>query len=189
MNDTVTAAFPACLAATVSGLSPILLSSSEHACSEPFTVSCGGETLLIPCRIYFPRPSDNAFRALHDTELSIVACWFTRHHDGYVRERFLRSLTAFDSAWIIAYVVALCGEYVIELLRYIWDRRELFDRLALGRWLHENEAFYRQTRSRIVSYWNCYYRSTFPCFTDYVGSHLVRFFDESIINSDAAGHV
>lgn len=188
MNDPAIAAFPFSLAATVSSLSSLLLPPAEHDCSEPVSVSCGGETLLIPGRIYFPAPSDSVFRMLDDPEHSIVACWFTRHHDGHVRERFLRSLAAFDSAWIIAYVVSLCGEPVIELLHYIWDRRDLFDRLTLGGWLHENETFHAQTRSRIVSYWNCYYRSSFPRFTDFIGSRLLMFFDESIGGFNSTGN-
>ena len=188
MNSTANTAFPASLTATVSRLSPLLLPPTEIEASEPFSVSCAGETLFISCRIYFPPPSDAAFRALDSTEQPIVACWFTRHHDGHVRERFLRALTVFDCGWVIAYVVALCGEYVVELLRCIWERRSLFDLLALGRWLRDNEPFYARTRSRIVSYWDCYYRSSFPRFTDYVGSHILTFFDDCITNSNATGN-
>ena len=151
-------------------------------------VLCAGETLHIPQRIYFAPPAESAFGALHLAEQSIVACWFTRHHDGHVRERFLRALTAFDCAWIIAYVVALCGEYVSEVLGYIWERRHLINPIELGRWLRENEPFYARTRNRIVSYWDCYHRSEFPRFDDYMGSHLISFFDASITNNPSTGN-
>ena len=82
-----------------------------------------------------------------------------------------------ESAVMGTHVVALCGEYVIELLHYIWERRSLFDVAVLGRWLRDNPEFYARTRSRVISYWDCYYRTA--RFEDYVGSQLVAFFDES----------
>jgi hypothetical protein len=183
----MTTAFPSSLIGTVTRLAPLLSPPAELEPSHSFSVHCAGETLHIPQRIYYAPPSDSAFRALHGTEQAIVACWFTRHHDGHVRERFLRALTAFDCAWIIAYVVALCGEYVIEILRYIWERRDLFDGSELGGWLRENPPFYARTRSRIVSYWHCYYRTEFPRFDDYIGSRLISFFDASITNTQSTG--
>jgi len=180
MNTSLTAAFPAKLTPTVSRLAQLLDPSSGLPTSEPFAVSCDGETLQIPVRIYRPVISDAAFASLPPIEQSIAACWFTRHHDGHVRERFLRALPVFDCSWVIAYVVALCGEYVVEVVSYIWEHRSLFDRAVLGRWLRENQIFYSRTRSRIVSYWNCYYRSSSPSFETYVGSQLIAFFEESL---------
>jgi len=171
----------------VSRLDPLLSPSTEREPSWSFSTVCDGETLHIPYRHYYHPPSDSALRTLHTTEQAIVACWFTRHHDGYLREQFLRELTAFDCTWIVAYVVALCGEYVVEVLHYIWDRRELFDRPVLGRYLRDNEPLFYRTRSRIISYWDCYYRSSFPRFADYIGSHLITFFDDCITNTESTG--
>lgn len=67
---------------------------------------------------------------------------------------------------------------VAELLEYIWERRDLFDRAILAEWLRENEAFYARTRRRVVSYWDCYYRWEHPVFSSYVGSQLIEFFEE-----------
>ena len=188
MSSPAAEAFPDRLIPIVDSLSQLLLPPAEHACSRPFQILCAGETLLIPGRIYLSVPSESSFRSLRPAESSIVACWFTRHHDGHVRERFLRTLRAFDCDWIISYIVALCGEYVVEILRYIWEVRDRFDRLALGRFLSDNPLFYARTRSRIVSYWDCYYRSSSPRFGDYVGSHLLTFFDDFITNIDATGN-
>ncbi len=101
-----------------------------------------------------------------------------RHHDGHVRERFLRAVPAFDSSWIIAYVVTLCGEYVVALLHVIWESRSLFDVAGLCRWLRENPKFYARTRPRIVSYWDRYHRTA--RFEDYVGSQLTAFLDTAL---------
>jgi hypothetical protein len=120
------------------------------------------------------------FASLNATEQSIAACWFTRPHDGHVRERFLRAIPAYHHAWVIAYVVALCGEYVFEILSYVWERHSLFKADALGQWLGDNQTFYSRTRSRIISYWNCYCRSSYPLFSTYVGSHLITFFGDCL---------
>jgi hypothetical protein len=178
MNRKAHEAFPSCLSATVSRLSPIFFA---HACpgpGEPFPVLCSGAKLFIPYRILDPEPSESVISALDPIEQVIVACWFTRHHNGYVRERFLRALTSFESDWVIAYVVVLTGEYIIEILQYIWDHRQLFDRRALGRLLRDNQQLYALTKKRIVSYWDCYFRSSLaPAFDNYVGFHILAFFD------------
>jgi len=180
MNLPLISAFPARLTPDVSRLAALLDPPSGLDTSKPFSLTCDGEVIHIPRRIYRPVISTSQFASLHPGEQSIAACWFTRHHDGHVREQFLRALSGFDCSWVIAYVVALCGEYVVELLHYIWERRTLFDASVLGRWLHDNPQFYSRTRSRIVSYWDCYYRSSSPLFEAYVGSQLIVFFDECL---------
>lgn len=187
MTSPLLSAFPAKLIPDVSSLAPLLAPPSGLDTSQSFVVTCDGEFIQVPGRIYGPAISQSQFASLQPIEQSIAACWFTRHHDGYVRERFLRALPAFDSSWVIAYVVALCGEYVVELLHYIWQHRSLFDVAVLGRWLGENPEFCSLTRSRIVSYWDCYYRTA--RFEGYVGNQLLAFFDESIVleSSEAAG--
>jgi len=177
MISPLISAFPTKLTPDVSRLAVLLDPPSGLDISESFPVTCDDELIQIPHRIYRPVISESQFASLHPAEQSIAACWFTRHHDGHVRERFLRTLPTFDSSWVIAYVVTLCGEYVVELLHYIWERRSLFDAAVLGRWLRNNPQFYSRTRSRVVSYWNCYYRTA--RFESYVGSQLIAFFDEA----------
>ncbi|MEY4483806.1 MAG: hypothetical protein RL693_1258 [Verrucomicrobiota bacterium] len=176
------AAFPAHITGFVSKLSSVICSYEKGEHNQGHSLLCSGETLLIPSRTYCLELSGGVFQALSYTEQSIVACWFTRHHNGHVREKYLRKLTTFDRDWVIAYVMALCGEYVMDILTYIWEHRDIFDRLVLQRWLRDNRLFYSQTRSRIVSYWDCYYRSSFPRFEDYVGSRLMTFFDDCLWN-------
>jgi hypothetical protein len=178
----LSAAFPSNLSPTVSRLALLIAPPSCSASDQTFLASCNGEPLHIPYRIYVPPISDIDFASLNVTEQSITACWFTRHHDGYVRERFLRALPAFDKPWIIAYVIALCGEYVVELLNYIWEHRNRFHPEMLGSFLRENPILLCKTRQRIRSYWNCYYRHASPHFNNYVGNQLLTFFDNSLTN-------
>ena len=178
MNESLTSAFPVGLLVEVSRLASLLDPPTGRDASHTFRVFCDGESLQIPQRIYRPVISDSQFALLNPVEKAITACWFTRHHDGYVRERFLRAFPVYDTPWVIAYVVTLCGEYVVELLQYIWDRLELFETAVLGRWLRDNKDFYSRTRDRIVSYWHCYQRSSCVRFDAYVGSALIKYFDE-----------
>src|ERR1051325_10188333 len=105
MNASLIVAFPERLAPLASRLATLVDHQTGLATSEPFTVTCDGETIQIPHRIYGPVISDDSFASLQPVERLIAACRFTRHHDGHIRERFLRTLPAFDSAWVVAYVV------------------------------------------------------------------------------------
>jgi hypothetical protein len=174
------AAFPASLAPLVTRLIPLLDSASGLPVHGHIAVSCDGETLRTPYRIYEVATSDDLFGSLPPLDQCIAACWFTRHHNGYVRERFLRALPAFDQPWIIAHVVLLCGEYVVELLDYVWANRTFFDPDGLGRWLLANRALHARTRRRIISYWDCYHRQSHPDFKAYVGARLIAFFDDCL---------
>jgi hypothetical protein len=178
VNGSIIAAFPTAVSVDVTRLAAVLDPQVGYPTTEPFAVACEREAIQIPYRIYRPVIPDGVFASLPPGDRLIAACWFTRHDDGYVREQFLRALPAFDRSWVVAYVVSLCGEYVAELLEYIWERRDLFERAVLAEWLRENEAFYARTRRRIASYWDCYYRSQHPLFSSYVGSRLIDFFDE-----------
>ncbi len=178
MNESFTSAFPVRQLAEVSRLGPLVDPPTGRDASHTFHVFCDGESLQIPQRIYRPVISYRQFASLNSVEQAIACCWFTRHYDGYVRERFLRALPVYDTPWVIAYIVTLCGEYVVELLQYIWDHRELFETAVLGRWLRDNKDFYSRTRDRIVSYWHCYQRSSCARFDAYVGSALITYFDE-----------
>lgn len=176
MEIIIKQAFPDHLGASLDQLYGILLVSTGYDPICYFSVSADKEILNIPRRIYFSTPSDAVVTALNDQDRLIVACWFSRHHDGYVRERFLRLIPQFDQAWVIAYVMTLCGEYIIQILDYVWLNREKFDTRILAQWLHENPAFYMTLKSRIGSYWGCYYRTKY--FHDYVGHRLIVFFNE-----------
>ena len=186
VNTSLVNAFPKDLSADVTRLAAVLDPQVGYPTSESFAVECEREAIQIPYRIYRPIIPDKVFAGLALGDRLIAACWFTRHHDGHMRERFLRALPAFDRSWIVAYVVTLCGEYVAELLEYIWERRDLFDRAILARWLCENETFHARTRRRIVSYWDCYYRGRHPSFNSYVGCQLIDFFEECVAGHSSA---
>ncbi len=189
MDGTVIAAFPANLSKTVGTLDSLFELSSHLSSNEPFSIFCDGESLVIPCRVYSSAPPEATFQKLSSLDQTIMACWFTRHNDGHIRERFLRSIPTYDSSWIIGYVMALCGEAIIEILDYIWQNRSQFNQVTLGHWLRDNQPFYTQTCSRIVSHWNCYDHRSCPNFENHIGSRLIAFFDGCLIRDKESGGI
>jgi len=99
MNAQIFTAFPKGLMSNVTRLAASLDPDVAIPAAKPFMVICEGETLLIPQRIYPPVIAQFQFVLQQPLDQLITACWFTRHHDGHVREQFLRALPAFDNSW------------------------------------------------------------------------------------------
>jgi hypothetical protein len=180
MNQILENAFPSDLISSLRLISDRLVSPSIFDPSDPFSVVIAGGQIEIPYRIYVEPLTDHEVDQLPQELRIITACWFSRHHDGRVRERFLRSISANDSDWIVSYVLPLCGEYVLPILDLIWDERDRFSIHVLTSWIRLNTALYQTIRRRIVSYWNCYYRSENPDFSKYVGGRLIEFMDDHL---------
>jgi hypothetical protein len=121
-----------------------------------------GERVSIPYRIYSRQPGAKITASLDQEAAVVLACAYTRHHDGHVRERSAKTIIHVDRAWIAPFVVQLLSEYVVEIaelvLRNVAQMRpDTYQRFAM-----DNESFMRRTRNRIVSYWSCYYTGRYP---------------------------
>jgi len=131
-----------------------------------FSVQVENETLSIPYRIYH-NVSLTRTEGLTLQE-QLLACLLTRHHDGLIREKHLTRIIAVNATWVPPFVVQLLGEYVIEIIRIIENNLGVLDKSLYGGFLRLNPDFWALTRSRVVSYWDCYYRShrkeTYPGF-------------------------
>ena len=125
-----------------------------------------GEPVAIPDRIYNPSP--RFIRRLSPVEKLVVAGIYSRHHDGFVRQRWLGMLLDADEPWVAPFIVQLLGEYVIEICRDIerFARSELPAHSALRQhlsaFLADNPCFAELTKQRAISYWACYYRDQHP---------------------------
>jgi hypothetical protein len=147
-------------------------------------VSVGGEKLVIPYRIYNPEPpgtrpsrfvprrfrrhlSAASISDLTSSQQGILACLYTRHHDGFVRQRWLKPVLSLEDDWAVPFIVALAGEYVLDIILDI--RRAVAaavhpgspQRQRYGRFIAENRRFFDLVRDRATSYWNCYHRTAF----------------------------
>jgi hypothetical protein len=120
-----------------------------------------GERVVIPYRIYTPEPRAELATALDEDTALVLACCYTRHHDGYLREQAVISIIGFDRAWIVPFVIQLLGEYVVEIGESILKRLDELQAEPYLRFAAANESFMRLTRDHIVSYWARYNRAKY----------------------------
>lgn len=145
--------------------------------NDVFLVKTQGATVAIPSRIHTTPPPDFFLSLLPQQLRDPLLCKYTRHHNGHVRERFLKKILNLNSPLVAPYIVQLSGEYVIELLDAIYKGIESYDCTALQAFLSENQQYCDKTRQRMISYWDCYYRAKYPRLRDYVGYKLFEKFD------------
>ena len=138
------------------------------------TVRLNGELLAIPYRLYFNEPDKEKEDKLTDNQKTILNCIYLRHQDGFLRQKRLEKLIDNKEYWILPFMFQLLGEYVFEILvvleKHISEKNiEDYIRFKL-----ENPQYFQQTESRMISYWNEYYRQPqFPKLKDYIGKKLI----------------
>jgi hypothetical protein len=176
----IAGAFPAALRPDASVVS-VAMPPAHLPPSSSFDVVVDGEAVTIPYRLYNPEPSSVRMGSLSPVQLTMLACLYTRHHDGRVRQRYLRLLAAQANPWVAPFVVQLLGEYVVEI---VLDTREYLAqageplRAVYRRFAADNPQFLNLTRQRATSYWDCYYRSRFPDREDYPAFRILRALEE-----------
>jgi hypothetical protein len=170
----VAGAFPATCARDVAAVFATL-SPAKHAptSDDVAPIVVRGESVRIPARVYFPEPSPAKFSLLTAREKLVAQCLFTRHHDGFLRERMVRPLLAQAAFWTLPFVVQLLGEHVIEIVHVLEEQLRPGAEIPYAEFLNENPVFWQRTRSRVVSYWNCYHRREFPSLGPYPGQRVV----------------
>ncbi len=128
-----------------------------------------GEALVIPSRIYFDPPGSAAMASLNPRQRAIVDCVFSRHHDGFLREKHLRALFYSSERFVPPFVIQLLGEYVIEIQQVLAENIDSLRKEPYLSFVAENPAFMELTRKRIISYWDCYHRRVTRHYRDFVG--------------------
>lgn len=166
------AAFPSVLRADAVAVAKAMPQTRLPA-TGPFTVRVEGESVFIPSRVYPAEPGPSALGKLSPVQRAMLACLYTRHHDGHVRQRYLAQVGELACGWVTPFVVQLIGEYVV---RIVLDVRELLVgvevagsamRAVYGRFAVENPQFLDLTYQRAVSYWDRYYRGWYARRQDY----------------------
>ena len=124
----------------------------------------------------------------------MLYCLFTRHHDGYVRERCLKNIIRSNNKFTAPYILQLLGEYVVEIIEVIYQNREQINHNNLVAYILENPKHYELTRQRVYSYWDCYYRSSYPkykrgvipkgkSYLDYPGIKMVKYLNLLLVEN------
>lgn len=135
---------------------------------DTLTVKLNGELLTIPYRVYFNEPEIEKEKNLTNQQQSILNCIFLRHHNGYLRQNRLEKIQN-NEYWITPFTFQLLGEYVLEIIEVLDDQIDDNKLENYKRFASENPKYYQQTESRMISYWNEYYRRKFPKLKLYIG--------------------
>lgn len=142
--------------------------------SDEITFQLNGERLAMPYRLYFDEPVFAIGEILSERQKTILNCIFLRHYNGYLREKRLRNLIGKSEYWLIPFTIQLLGEYVYEILQVLDNHINGTTSANYKSFIEENPEYWQKTESRMISYWNRYYRGRFPDFEKYLGTVLVK---------------
>lgn len=132
-----------------------------------------GEVLRIPARIYNP-PLQGVHRGEQaEPEAAIIHCLYSRHHDGFVRQRHLEHLLPLTANWQAPFVFQIVGEYVVELIEILESSLDDDSQRMISAFAETNPELSARTHQRVASYWNCYYRARWPRLEDYPGTRVL----------------
>lgn len=135
---------------------------------QTYNAKINNTFLTIPERIYFSEPTSENLTTI---QKYILDCIFTRHHNGFIRQKHLRNLLLCTDYWITPFCFRLLGEYVKDILPDIKVQIENNIENYLC-FINENCELYNRTKSQMISYWNCYYRKEYPNPKLYIGFQI-----------------
>ena len=130
------------------------------------------ERISIPYRIYV---SDKVLfqNRLTERQILIYHCIFSRSCDGYVRQKHIEALLDQDTPeWAIPFVIKLCDEYVKEILETVYQRLQGTNCDTYKTLCHLNFDYIKRAHTRMISYWNEFYRWDCYRYNDYIGKKL-----------------
>ena len=125
-------------------------------------VTLGQEIIVVPHRNYYNPPYSLLASKFSEVEKDILNCISSRNHNGYIRQKAILNIINSNNYWTIPYIVRIIGEYVIEILNDIDNNFEIINKSNLTSFVKQNLEFHNRTRSRVGSYWHCYFRRQFP---------------------------
>lgn len=138
--------------------------------AQSFVVVARGERLTIPYRIYNREVEASN---LNGEQRRIEYCVYSRHHDGYIRQRNLRAvLAAPPTDWAVPFVVRLLGEYVVQTALDVIAATDWHE--SIGQFALDNPEFVSLTAQQAASYWSAYYRWDYARVTDYPPAGFLR---------------
>lgn len=133
-----------------------------------------GERIKIPYRVYL-REDPKVTEGLTPTQKAIYYCIYSRSNDGYVREKCIKALLETDTPqWALPYVIKVCDEYVVEILQTVYAvlKKQNCEKYRSICMLNLDNI--RYGHSRMISYWNEYYRGDCYRYQNYIGKKLYR---------------
>jgi hypothetical protein len=117
-------------------------------------VAVAGESINALLRVYNAEPEIGPIASWSIEQGLIRACIYTRHCDGFVRQRYVEALLARSEPWIPAFILQLLGEYVIEIAQVIYRGLDVIPRDQYHSFAGANPAFIARICQQIVSYYH-----------------------------------
>lgn len=134
-------------------------------------------TVSFPYRLYFVDANEEKIESLTDRQKKIIYCLYTRSNDGYLREKYAKKLLGAGlEEWCLPFIVSLCDDYVVEIVEAVYSALSERNNDDIKAFCKRNESSVRKSYSRMVSYWNEYYRRTDKHWkiNEYVGRKLFK---------------
>jgi hypothetical protein len=168
--NSVVAAFPTRLHPMAEGAAKSLaaLVDGSYRIRQMAPVVVLGGPILIPYRIHLVGINE-AWPKLQAQYSPAIQCICTRSTDGHVRHAALRSVLGIEEPWVVPFVVLLAGEYVVEIIADMVASLPTLQRGIYAEFVRENRHLIRRLRSKTTSYWDCYYRHSYPDRSSYPG--------------------
>lgn len=144
---------------------------------QRFPVMVGGEVLQIPDRLNLASgiSREGPDRITWLMRRALV----TRSNNGYDRQAAARGLLVDPQPWTAPFLVALVGEYVVEILDDTEAAMSPALHGSLRVFIDENPQYWYLTKQRIASYWNEYQRWR-TSRSNYVGTRLIRLLENPL---------
>ncbi len=134
-------------------------------------VCLNGEALELPQRVYFGEYNTQSLTLVQEQMLN---CLYLCHYNGHLREHYLRELLTVKEDFTLPFIAKLFGDYVIEIVKVLHSELPDVTRDKLRDFFRTNPLYQKRVESRIASYWDLFYRNTYPNFKKYIGYQLFQ---------------
>ena len=142
-----------------------IIPESYHLLKEVIEYKSNNIIIRIPYRVYFDDVDSAKLNELTDKQKIILYCIYTRSSNGYIREKYIKELLKIEfDYWVIPFIVKISDEYIIEILEVIYEKLKNRDNSDIKKFCLENKDVMKKSYSRMISYWNEYYRDKEPDF-------------------------
>lgn len=144
-----------------------IIPESTYSIKNKIEYISNGNIIKIPYRVYFKDIDNEKLNNLTDIQKIILYCIYTRNDNGCIREKYIRELLNIDfDYWVIPFIVKISDEYIVEILEVIYNKLKNRDNSDIKKFCLENKDAMKKSYSRMVSYWNEYYRNIDISFRD-----------------------
>lgn len=159
LKDQMKKAFPSRFDNDIESLFDELELSADYFHSHVEEYCINLEYIFIPYRIYIDFENID-IEILNPVQKRLVLYYFTRHHNGYIREKCLRKLLEVEkiSDFEIPYLMLLCGEYVLQIISEAFRGLQFVNDKDIIQFIAINHSQVQLLEARMISYWNEYYR-------------------------------